>query len=69
MTYTFADSDRPLHEPARPAGPVSTGLRCLADGAFSQIGEVAGSGREVTVVMEHNEVMVHGAGADQQVNG
>ena len=44
-------------------------VRCLVDGAFSHISEVAGGGREVTVIVQHHEVMVCGGGADQQVHG
>jgi hypothetical protein len=51
------------------AGLVLASVRRLVDGAFPHVSEVTGGGREVTVVVEHHEVMMCGGSADQQVHG
>jgi hypothetical protein len=50
-------------------GAASADLRYIVDGAFSHIREASGGGREVLVVVEHNQVMVGCGDADQQIHG
>jgi len=47
------------------AGRALAGLRGVVDGALAHVGEVPCGGREVLVVVEHNQVVLGCGGADQ----
>lgn len=51
------------------AGLVSIRLRRVADRAFLQIRKVPGGGREIAIVVQHDEIMMRCRGADQKVHG
>ena len=50
-------------------GSALAGLRGVVDGALADVGEVPRGGREILVVVEHNQVVLGGGGADHQVHG